>query len=44
MGITVTLALQPFVILCATLCLIIQQPHILNTLQCVADGDVGKIT
>ena len=44
MGITVTPALRPFVILCATLCLIIQQPHILNTVQYIADGDVGKVT
>jgi len=44
LGITMTLALLPFVILCATLCLIIQQPDILNTVQYIADGDVGKVT
>jgi hypothetical protein len=40
----VTLSLRPFPIFCATLCLRIQQFRTLNKVQCLADGDVGKVT
>jgi hypothetical protein len=43
-GTIVTLALWPFPIFCTSLCLGIQQPHTLSTVQYTADRDVSKIT
>jgi hypothetical protein len=43
-GTAVTLAPKPFLIFTATLCFSIMQPFTLNTLQYLADRDVGKIT
>jgi hypothetical protein len=43
-GNDVTLAPQLFPIFCMTLCLSIQQPHTLNKLQYLVDGDISKVT
>jgi len=40
----VTLAPGLFPVFCATLCLTIQQPHSLNKVQYLADGDVRNVT
>jgi hypothetical protein len=37
------LSTQPYVIICITLCLSIQQLHILNKVQYSADGHAGKV-
>jgi hypothetical protein len=43
-GTAVTHDPRPFQIFCATLCLSIQQPHTLNKVQYLAEGDVNKVT
>jgi len=40
----VTLAPQPFLIFCTTICLSIQQSLALNKVHYLADGDVSKVT